>query len=150
MSGDMSGEKTGHGTLAAPLPVATIVSYHAHVYFDGAGQRAIALRLREEIAARFPVSLGRVFDRLIGPHARPMYQVSFEVPVFATLIPWLMLNRSGLSILIHPNTTNERADHLERALWLGAPLPILHAADLAEENEPQAANAINTSPSIEP
>lgn len=135
---------------ASPLPVATIVSYHAHVYFDGPDERALALRLREEIAARFPVAMGRVHDRLVGPHARPMYQVSFAVPVFATLIPWLMLNRDGLSILIHPNTAAERDDHLERAFWLGAPLPILHADDLAEENEPQGANPVNTTPHLEP
>lgn len=130
--------------------MASIVSYHAHVYFDGTAQRAAAMRLREEIAARFPVAMGRVHDRLVGPHARPMYQVSFAVPVFATLIPWLMLNRDGLSILIHPNTAAERDDHLERAFWLGAPLPILHADDLAEENEPQSANPVNTTPYLEP
>lgn len=133
-----------------PLPLSAIASYHAHVYFDGAEQRAVALWLREEMAVRFGVSLGRVHDRLIGPHARPMYQVSFAVEIFAALVPWLMLNRRGLSILIHPNTAAERDDHLEKALWLGEKLPILHAEGLAESNAPQQANPVNTNPRFTP
>jgi aromatic ring-cleaving dioxygenase len=137
-------------TDSVPQPLAAIASYHAHVYFDGPEERAIALWLRDEIAARFRLALGRVHDRLVGPHARPMYQVSFDVATFATLVPWLMLNRRGLSIMIHPNTEAERDDHLERALWLGTPLPILHADALAEANEAQSANPANTSPHLAP
>ena len=109
---------------AAPLPLAAIVSYHAHVYFDGPAERATAMWLRDQIAARFPVALGRVHDRLIGPHAKPMYQVSFAVPVFATLIPWLMLNRGGLTVLLHPDTGNDYRDHTAHAVWFGAVLPL--------------------------
>src|SRR5690606_21719314 len=109
------------GMIAAPI--ATIASYHAHVYFDGPAARETALWLRDEMAARFRLALGRVHDQPIGPHARPMYQISFDTALFATLVPWLMLNRRGLSILIHPNTGAERDDHLEKALWLGERLP---------------------------
>lgn len=133
-----------------PVPLSAIASYHAHVYFDGDAQRVHALWLREEMAARFSVALGRVFDSLIGPHARPMYQVSFAVEVFADFVPWLMLNRGGLSILVHPNTAAERDDHLEKALWLGERLPILHAEGLAESNEAHPANPVNTTPRLTP
>ena len=50
-----------------------------------------------------------------------MYQVAFEVEEFPPLVPWLMLNRDGLDILVHPLTGNSLADHTRFALWLGHP-----------------------------
>ena len=37
---------------------------------------------------------------------------------------WLMLNREGLDILVHPLTDDSVADHTQFALWLGAPQPL--------------------------
>ena len=101
-----------------------IVSWHAHVYFDPAATRPQAERVRAGIAERFKVQLGRWHDVPIGPHTSAMYQVAFDVGVFAGLVPWLALHREGLSVLVHPNTLAPRADHLTHALWLGAPLPL--------------------------
>jgi DOPA 4,5-dioxygenase len=129
-----------------PRRIAEIASYHAHIYFDGPEQRAIAMDLRERIAERFTVSLGRVHDRLVGPHARSMYQVSFDVPTFAQFVPWLMLNRAGLAVLVHPNTGRELADHLEQGLWLGEILPIVNQDMLREETEAEEARTPNTAP----
>jgi DOPA 4,5-dioxygenase len=53
-----------------------------------------------------------------------MYQVIFPVADFARLVPWLLLNRGPLAILVHPNTDDEYADHAHHALWLGAKLPL--------------------------
>jgi aromatic ring-cleaving dioxygenase len=39
-------------------------------------------------------------------------------------VPWLMLNRAGLDVLVHPNTLAPRDDHLRHALWLGRVLPL--------------------------
>ena len=133
-----------------PSPVSDIASYHVHVYFDGREQRERALALREQIAARFSVSLGTVHDRLVGPHARPMYQISFAVELFGTLVPWLMLNRDGLAVLVHPNTERERDDHLVHALWLGEMLPIVNTQMLSERTEAEGPRAVTTQPTLSP
>ncbi len=109
--------------LAASRELAEIHSYHAHVYYDAAS-RARAERVRGWIAERFLVRLGAWHDRPVGPHPQGMFQVAFAPDVFAAFVPWLMLNRLGLTVLVHPNTDNERADHLVHALWMGAVLPL--------------------------
>jgi aromatic ring-cleaving dioxygenase len=126
------------------IPVAEIISYHAHIYFEGDEQRAAALLLRERIAERFAVALGRVHERLVGPHARPMYQVAFNPETFAGFVPWLLLNRMGLTVLVHPNTSRPRSDHLFHSLWLGEVLPILHPEELAEADDSASRIVPNT------
>ena len=80
---------------------------------------ACAEALRARIAERFSVQLGRWHDVPVGPHTAAMYQVAFDTDVFAAFVPWLMLNRNGLDVLVHPNTLAPRDDHLQHALWLG-------------------------------
>ena len=135
---------------APPQPLAAIASFHAHVYFDGAAQRDAAMQLREQIGARFAVTLGRVHDRLVGPHARAMYQVAFDVATFGNFVPWLMLNRQGLTVLVHPNTRDQRRDHLVHALWMGEVLDIVNADGLPEDGEAEAPMAPNTQPTRQP
>ena len=100
-----------------------IRSWHAHVYYDP-GTRPAAERLREAIGAGFEVQLGRWHDEPVGPHPTSMYQVAFAVEEFPKLVPWLMLNRGVLSILVHPRTDDEVADHERLPLWLGRQLPL--------------------------
>ena len=131
-----------------PTPISRIASYHAHIYFDGPQQRAHAMALREHIGQRFGVALGSIHDRLVGPHSRPMYQVSFDVGSFATFVPWLMLNRQGLAVLVHPNTGRERDDHLLHATWLGEVLPIVNVEMLRNDAPPEVALPVNTQPHL--
>lgn len=44
--------------------------------------------------------------------------------MFQTLVPFLMLNRQGLTVLVHPESGRPRDDHLMHALWLGAVLAL--------------------------
>lgn len=93
-------------------------SYHAHVYFD-ADTRAPARRLRERVEHLFDVEMGRWHERTVGPHPRWSYQIAFKAALFDSLVPWLMLNREGLTIFLHPNTGDDLADHRDHPLWMG-------------------------------
>jgi DOPA 4,5-dioxygenase len=72
-----------------------------------------------------------------------MYQVAFDTELFASFVPWLMLNRDGLDVLVHPNTLAPRDDHLRHALWLGQRMA------LKEDVLPLRVDAAQESP-IEP
>jgi aromatic ring-cleaving dioxygenase len=112
------------GRAAPPRDPALIDHYHAHVYYDPA-TRERAARLREQILAAFPDALlGRWHDAPVGPHPQSMYQVALPVSRMASFLPWLMLNRDGLTILFHPGTGNDLADHTAHAAWLGGMLPL--------------------------
>jgi DOPA 4,5-dioxygenase len=100
-----------------------IRGYHAHIYYDGSS-RETAGRLREAIERNFRVEMGRWRDQPVGPHPQAMYQVKFEPAEFARIVPWLMLNRGGLAVLVHPETGDAYTDHAESALWLGAKLTL--------------------------
>jgi DOPA 4,5-dioxygenase len=103
--------------------VSQIKGYHAHVYYS-AQTRAVAERLRAAIGEHFEAKLGSWHDEPVGPHPVSMYQVAFAGEEFAELVPWLMLNREELNVLVHPLTGDSVADHTRFAAWLGTPLPL--------------------------
>lgn len=106
---------------SAPAALPEVHGYHAHVYYDDATQ-PIAERLCERLTAGFSVEIGRFSGGPVGPHPVPQFQVIFKTPEFQTVVPWLMLNREGLDILVHPLTDDMVDDHTVYALWLGTPV----------------------------
>jgi aromatic ring-cleaving dioxygenase len=125
-----------------------ISSYHAHIYYDPQKTRSVAETLRDKICERFAVRMGRWHDVPVGPHVRAMYQVAFVPQVFPTLIPWLMLNRAGLTILIHPNTGAPRDDHLVNAFWFGDILDIKESVLPIADDVSSLELDVNTTPTI--
>ena len=103
--------------------MAELKGYHAHVYY-GAATRPVAERLRNTIVARFAVKPGAFSDEPRGPHPVPQFNVIFEAAEFQNIVPWLMLNREGLNVLVHPLTESSYDDHSTHALWLGTPVPL--------------------------
>jgi len=97
----------------------TITGFHAHIYYHDATTRKIAETIRNQVSGQFEVVMGRWREQPVGPHPEPMFQMAFAPNLFADIVPWLMLNRNSLSILVHPETGNDVADHRDFALWLG-------------------------------
>jgi len=113
------------GGPAAESDRRPIAAYHAHIYYDPKNTRDRAERLRQRVAAEFPrAKLGRWHDELVGPHTQSMYQIAFPRGMLASFVPWLMLNRDGLTVLLHPETGDDYSDHTAHACWFGAVLPL--------------------------
>lgn len=102
--------------------------YHAHIYFDQAtfvqGQR-----LHDEFSRMLALGslpnlllVGTLFDRPVGPHPKPQFEIHFLASALAEITP--ILKASGLTCLVHPLTDDDLADHTTLAEWIGAPLPL--------------------------
>ena len=92
--------------------------YHAHVYFKKSTlDQAIALC--ERAGKLFEVKVGRIHEKLVGPHPCWSCQIFFTSDVFEELISWLDTHRGTLNILVHPLTGNNLEDHTTYASWLG-------------------------------
>lgn len=97
--------------------------FHAHIYYNQETKPA-AEKLRGVLAEKFAVEVGTLSDEPRGPHPISQFVAIFEVPEFQNVVPWLMLNREGLDVLIHPLTESSYDDHSKNAMWLGTPVPM--------------------------
>ena len=105
----------------APIqrPHNVYANYHAHVYF-GPDTVEQARALCIEAGRRFSgVTVGRVHERLVGPHPHWSCQLAFDSATFEPLIPWLEENRHGLDVFVHGLTGDDLKDHTTHASWLG-------------------------------
>ncbi len=101
------------------MPDTSMYGYHAHVYF-GEETRDNAWALREKIETEFQdIDMGRFWEKNVGPHPRWSFQVAFHEKDFTKIVSWLMKNRSGLTIFLHPQTGNDLIDHRDYPLWMG-------------------------------
>ena len=112
-------------TQDAPKDIAAIADYHVHVYYDPASKDRAAL-LRHWVEERFAgqMRMGSWHDEPVGPHVQAMYQIAFPPALLPTLVPFLMMNRMGLTILLHPQSGRPRDDHTLNAVWMGQVLPV--------------------------
>jgi aromatic ring-cleaving dioxygenase len=112
-----------NGLPKTPRPYTDIKSYHAHFYFDEDTYEKAALVRRWSIE-RFPVELGNWNLQPRGPHVTPSFYFGFTNDLLPIIVPWLQLNSLGLTILLHPNTSDPRADHLYYTLWVNRSQPV--------------------------
>jgi aromatic ring-cleaving dioxygenase len=97
--------------------------YHAHIYYDP-NTKPKAAQLREVLLEKFKVEPGGFSDEPRGPHPISQFNVIFETSEFRDIVPWLMLNRDGLDVLVHPLTESSYDDHSKNAMWLGTPVSL--------------------------
>jgi DOPA 4,5-dioxygenase len=102
--------------------------YHAHVYYDqdswGIAERLHARLSEMLVTGAMPnlVLVGKMYDRGVGPHPLPQFEIQF----LAAAVPGIdrMLRATGLTALIHPLTDDDLADHTTLAEWIGEPIPL--------------------------
>ncbi len=120
--------------------------YHAHVYFDESSLEK-ASHLCEKAGKLSGVSVGRIHQKLVGPHPCWSCQLSFDKSQFSLLIPWLENERDGLTVLVHALTGDDLSDHTEHASWLGDAVPlklsVFDAQSRDSPRNPQASDSLN-------
>ncbi len=104
--------------------------YDVHVYYDDEESRARAMELRDRMQVKFPwMRFHRPFGRPIGPHPIPMWEADFASyenrDRWDEVRAWLESEAGGLSVLIHPHSTDsDYADHTTNAHWVGEALEL--------------------------
>jgi aromatic ring-cleaving dioxygenase len=109
-------------TEKTPQSVANL-GYHAHIYYDPT-TRAVAERVCAAVGGKFDVEIEEFRDTPRGPHPISNALVIFKPEEFERVVPYLMLNRDGLDVLVHPLTLDAVADHSSYAIWLGNPVEL--------------------------
>jgi len=102
--------------------------YHAHIYYVPE-RRAVAedlqRRLKQAKATREIAQLlfvGELRDGKVGPHPIPQFEIHFRKQALPAIRP--VLEASGLTVLVHPLTDDDLADHTRLAQWIGEPIEL--------------------------
>lgn len=128
----------------------TVLSYHFHItYMFKTDQVDMAVALRNQTQEHFapffngqdPVCQGTPHDpsgrfdngricmiydhditnTTLGPFAVGEWAMFVPVHYYQSVLPWFLMHRGDLSLLVHPNTGCEYEDHGQRAQWSGQP-----------------------------
>ncbi len=104
-------------------PVNHHKAYHAHIYFDEQNVARVT-EICDRISQRFGLKVGRIHQKLVGPHPRWSVQILFSHRDFDGFIPWLDAERGNLDVLVHGVTGDDYKDHTDHAYWLGQPVKL--------------------------
>ena len=104
--------------------------FDVHVYYSDDATRERAMVMRGRMQAAFPwMRFYSPKGRPIGPHPSPMWEADFgdasNADRWGAVVAWLEAERNGLSVLVHPHSTDGGyADHTRHAFWAGEPLKL--------------------------
>ena len=87
------------------------LGYHAHIYYDPTRTRAVAEQVCAAVGEKFRIEIDGFRDMPVGPHPIANALVIFKPDQFEHVVPYLMVNRDGLDILVHPLTEDAVEDH---------------------------------------
>ena len=98
------------------------MKYHAHIYWKNLEERHMAMQVRDYLQDN-GCALGRIWDKPIGPHPLPMYQVMYDSSDKEYIENYL--SDKKLTVLLHEDAgDNHVRDHTEGARWIGTPLTL--------------------------
>lgn len=103
-----------------------IQGYHVHVYCQPE-QHTLCEDIRTKMMADLGGILGGagpVRNRPVGPHPLPMFEAWFQPNGLNSVLEWILANRSGLPVLIHPLSGNDYEDHAKHGIWIGEKLQL--------------------------
>ena len=102
--------------------------YHLHVYYD-ARNRAAAAAFREQLLRMVVADgepgflyVGELRDHKVGPHPVPQFEAHFRASFLPAVLP--LARASGFTVLVHPLTLDDLADHTSLGQWIGEPIPL--------------------------
>jgi aromatic ring-cleaving dioxygenase len=104
------------------LPYSESSDYHAHIYFNKSSL-SIVEELCQKVKESFDVQIGRIHQKLVGPHSEWSCQFAFNANQ-EDFITWLDIHRTGLSVLVHGCSKNGFEDHTQHLKWLGDPIKL--------------------------
>jgi aromatic ring-cleaving dioxygenase len=102
--------------------------YHAHIYYTAETRteaEAVRLRFNQMMTSGEAPQLlfiGQLKDRKAGPHPIPQFEIHYTKEVLPAVLA--MIERSGLTALVHPLTDDDMADHTSLAHWIGTPIEL--------------------------
>ena len=94
------------------------LGYHAHIYYEPTSTRTVAEGVCAVLGEHCQVEIDGFRDTPSGPHPLANVLVIFKPDQFEHVVPYLMLHRDGLDVLVHPLTEDAVEDHTDFAMWL--------------------------------
>ena len=104
-----------------------IKEYHFHTYYfqNNEQSRVDAQHLYDLVKdLEFTAVPSKFNEAPIGPHPIGSFETWVPQESFAEAYSWFLMNRGGLSILVHPLTKDEVDDHTNRDIWMGPSIPL--------------------------
>lgn len=102
--------------------------YHAHIYY-ALERRAEAEDLQHRLrkakeTGEVPQLLfvGQLRDGKVGPHPIAQFEIHFRKESLPIILP--LIDNCGLTVLVHPLTDDDLADHTRLARWIGTPIEL--------------------------
>ena len=99
-------------------------TYHAHIYFDLCDLELAELLFRKASVQKDILKTWKIYDREVGPHPKPMFELHFDETTREAVIAWLKSNIGDWSALVHEDSGDDYRDHTENHEWIGFELPI--------------------------